>query len=334
MKPCSRTFLLSLMAGGALAAGGERVHAILAGGETALPADSPAIRLDPSGANSVFNAVGALAITANGFSYIGTGTAISPHWVLTAGHNLDSNDNGLPDVGLGITFHLPGFGSFTASAFHIHPGFTGFGSPSVQRDLGLLYFEEPLPGELFLPAFHTGLTPGDTVTLVGFGRSGYGDYGYTTSASLTDRRRGENVVDSFAADDQGGGFPALFYYDFDAPGTTGLLGGSLGNDRESIIGPGDSGGPLLLFDGESYSLAGINTFTEGYGGRFGDVGGGVVIGPYLDWITATTAIPEPSVFLHLLLGLALGFAASRQGRLKALPERPGKTNPFGKMLRS
>jgi hypothetical protein len=27
-------------------------------------------------------------------------------------------------------------------------------------------------------------------------------------------------------------------------------------------------------------LVGINTFTEGYGGRFGDIGGGVLVDPY------------------------------------------------------
>ena len=80
-----------------------------------------------------------------------------------------------------------------------------------------------------------------------------------------------------------------------------------GNNVESLIGPGDSGGPLLLFDGSGYSIAGVNTFVEGYGGRFGDIGGGIVLAPYLDWIGDTTglAIPEPSVCWLLSLGLAV-----------------------------
>lgn len=284
-------------------AANPHAHAILAGGETGLPADSPANRIDLLGVASPFNAVGALAISSGGFSYRGSGTAISPHWVLTAGHNLDLNDNGAPDVGLNISFNLPGFGEFIASGFYTAPSFTGFGNPSIQRDLGLLYFATPLPVGIWFPSLQGSLQTGSQVALAGFGRSGFGDYGYTTSASLTDRRIGFNVIDTFELDDRGGGFPAVFRYDFDAPVTIGLPGGSLGNNLETIIGPGDSGGPLLLENGNGYSLVGVNTFIEGYGGRFGDIGGGIVLAPYLDWISQTTgvSVPEPSAVALLLL---------------------------------
>ena len=277
----------------------------MAGDETALPADSPAARIDPLGAASSFNAVGALSIDSGGFDYYGTGTAISPNWVLTAGHNVDLNDDGVADAGLNINFYLPGFGVFAASAEYTCPGFTGFDNPSVQRDLSLLYFATPLPANLFYPTFNDGLPTGSQVTLAGFGRSGYGDYGYTTSASLTDRRTGQNIIDSFQSDDKGGGFPAVFLYDFDSPDTTGLPGGSLGNNVETLIGPGDSGGPLLLADGSGYSLVGVNTFVEGYGGHFGDIGGGVVLAPYLNWIGQITGIsvPEPPAMALIFLGL-------------------------------
>jgi len=289
------------------------VHAIMAGGETALPADSPTSRLDPLGAASPLNAVGALAITSGGFNYKGSGVALSPNWVLTAGHNLDLDDNGSADPGLAISFHLPGFGAYSASACYTHPGFTGFGNPSIQRDLGLLYFATPLPAGLLFPSLSNDLQLGDQVTLVGFGRSGYGSYGYTTSASLTDRRVGWNIVDSFTTDDLGGGFPALFRYDFDSPDTAGMAGGSLGNEEETLIGPGDSGGPVLLDWGTGYALAGISTFVEGYGGRFGDIGGGIVMQPYLSWITDVTglAVPEPSACCLVLVGLAVAVARRR-----------------------
>ncbi|MBC8094207.1 MAG: PEP-CTERM sorting domain-containing protein [Akkermansiaceae bacterium] len=279
-------------------------HAIMAGGETGFPADSPANRLDAYGAASPFNAVGSLAISSGGFAYRGSATAISPNWILTAGHNLDLNDNGSPDTGLSINFNLPGFGVFTASAFYTCPGFTGFGTPSIQRDIGLLYLSTPLPGEILFPSLQGSLQAGAQVTLVGFGRSGFGDYGYTTFASLSDRRTGQNVIDSFQPDDHGGGFPAIFLYDFDSPDRTGLPGGSLGNNLETVIGPGDSGGPLLLDNGLGYSLVGVNTFIEGYGGRFDDIGGGVVLEPYLDWINQVTGlpVPEPSAAALLLLG--------------------------------
>ncbi len=339
MKSATRKILTALVAlvvltvRSATAAEPGTHRTIMAGDETALPADSPANRLDPLGASSLFNAVGALAISSGGFNYKGSGTALSPNWVLTAGHNLDLNDNGAPDPGLGITFYLPGFGSFTASAFYTQPGFTGFGNPSVQRDLGLLYFEQPLPTGVHFPSLSASLQIGEQAALVGFGRSGYGNYGYTTSASLTDRRIGWNVVDSFAADDQGGGFPALFFYDFDSPSTTGLPGGSLGNDLESLIGPGDSGGPLLIFDGSGYALAGVNTFIAGYGGRFGGIGGGVVVAPALGWIGATTGleVPEPSIGWLLLAG-AVFLLARHNLRLKAFPDRRTKPHVLERTL--
>ena len=93
-----------------------------------------------------------------------------------------------------------------------------------------------------------------------------------------------------------------------------MPGGSLGNNLETLIGPGDSGGPLLLDNGSGYSLVGVNTFIEGYGGHFGDIGGGIVLAPYLGWIGDTTGllVPEPSAGWLLLLGLVL-YAWTRQG---------------------
>ncbi len=263
-------------------------HAILAGGEFDLPSDSPSSRLDAEGA---YGFTGALEISAGGYLYRGSATALSPHWALSAGHNVDFNDDGEVDDGLAINLHLPEFGSYSASTFSIHPDFTGFGNPSIQHDLSLLYFDDPLPDLLF-PTLGNSLSVGDTATLVGYGRSGYGSYGYTTGASLTDRRVGFNVIDDFETSDPG----ILFRYDFDDPNT----GDGLGNDLETIIGPGDSGGSLLV-DG---ALVGVNTFTEGYGGLFGDTGGGIALNNEWDWIAETTglAIPEPSSVLLFMFG--------------------------------
>ena len=133
------------------------------------------------------------------------------------------------------------------------------------------------------------------VTLAGYGRSGYGSYGYTTNSNLRDRRTGENRIDSLEAGPDG--LPAVFRYSFSNPTDP----TSLGNDRESMIGPGDSGGPLLVQEYGQCRVAGVNTFTEGYGGRFGDTGGGVVLAPYLDWIYTTTNIPEPGPAMLMLI---------------------------------
>lgn len=264
----------------------QHAGAILAGGEFDLPSDTPSGRIDSSGS---FDFVGALEISAGGSSYYGSGTALSRNWVLSAGHNMDFNDDGLVDGDVGVRFHLPGYGSYSAHSFSIHPDFSGFANPSIQYDLSLLYFEDPLPSLVF-PTLGNSLTLDASATLIGYGRSGYGSYGYTTSASLTDRRVGYNVLDEIES--------GLYRYDFDNPNA----GDGLGNNVESIIGPGDSGGALLV-DG---ALVGVNTFTEGYGGLFGDIGGGIDLTNEWDWIGSITglAVPEPSSVLLFSVGVA------------------------------
>lgn len=268
--------------------------AILAGDELASPDDFPSNRLDGGGVASAFNAVGALEITSSAGNFSGSGIALAPHWVLTAGHNVDLSGDGLAEAGNSYRFHLPDYGNFAVTTVHIPPSFTGFANPSINDDLALLYLASPLPLSLSYPGTILSATQAMEIALVGFGRSGFGSYGYTSSATLTDRRIGWNLIDTFEGNDDGGGFNEVFLYVFDAPSSP----GSLGNDRESMIGPGDSGGPALGVTPDGCGLVGINTFTEGLGGRFGDTGGGILVEPYLPWIRETTglfAIPEPSI---------------------------------------
>lgn len=276
---------------------------ILAGGEFDSPADRPSSRLDTEGA---FSFVGALEISNGTSNFKGSAVAISRDWVITAGHNVDLNDDGLADALWSGNLHLPGYGVFVVAQAYTHPGFTGFANPSVNDDLALLRLADPLPLGMGFPTLGSAAGIGDVITLVGFGRSGYGSYGYTTTASLDARRYGFNVIDSLSADDEGSGAFEVFRYDFDDPTTTGQPGGSLGNDIETIIGPGDSGGAALRqVSGGGWELVGVNTFTEGFGGRFGDVGGGVLVDPYEDWIFSVTGIPEPSGCGLLMIGWLL-----------------------------
>jgi len=72
---------------------------------------------------------------------------------------------------------------------------------------------------------------------------------------------------------------------------------------------------MLVDWGAGYAVAGVNTFVEGYGGHFGDLGGGVVLEPYLNWISEITGlvVPEPSASCLLLVGLVLALT-SRSGK--------------------
>ena len=307
---------LGVFAGLLLQASAAITATILAGGETDLPADTPSGRLDTAG---TFSFVGSLAISSGGGNFKGSAVALSREWVITAGHNADLNDDGLPDALWSGSFLLPGYGSFSVAEAFTHASFTGFTNPSVHDDLALLRLETPLPSDLGFPMPGGGASIGDFITLVGFGRSGYGSYGYTTNASLTERRYGSNVIDSLQLDDEASGRAEIFLYDFDAPGSIGLAGGSLGNDIETIIGPGDSGGAVLRQGIGGWELIGINTFTEGYGGRFGDTGGGVLIDPYADWIYQTTGIPEVSTLGILMLSAMV--ALSHRSRQRSDSQR-------------
>ena len=63
-------------------------------------------------------------------------------------------------------------------------------------------------------------------------------------------------------------------------------GPTLGNDRETQLGGGDSGGPAFTTDGRGgLVLAGVSAFTQGANApRFGSMGGGVNLYPYLSFI--------------------------------------------------
>jgi|TARA_B110000967_G_scaffold35446_1_gene34483 hypothetical protein len=186
----------------------------MAGGEFDLPVDRPSCRIDGLGSASSYNFVGGLGIDTGSSNYFGTGVALSPHWVLTAGHNVDFDDNGSADPGLTIEINLPRFGSYAVDSYQTTPDFSGFGNPTVHNDLSLLYFDTPLPNLAF-PSLGLSMGIGDTLTLA-----------------------------------------------------------------------------------------------EGYGGLFGDTGGGVALNDQWDWIFETTdltAVPEPEYY-GLLAGLMVFFA--------------------------
>lgn len=96
----------------------------------------------------------------------------------------------------------------------------------------------------------------------------------------------------------------------------GVCGGTLGNSIETHLGGGDSGGPSFMMDGNgNYCLVANNTFggnvcgwptgnggpTPCISGDFGDIGGGILLYSYFEWIRNQT--PEPGSIA--LLGLAL-----------------------------
>ena len=279
----------------ALASVDGEFHAIIVAGDPkGNPKDSPALRVDPNTLESPFAGVGSLRISAASVTYICTATPISRTHVLTAGHCLDIDNNGQADVS-SATFILNAGGEMTsqilADHWDIHPDYTGFSRPSVNDDLALITLSEPVPDNVPIYSLATtDMFAGQTrLTMVGYGRSGDGVRGYSTGASYTVKRDGQNMVDAFYGQDDAG-HPAakeVFRFDFDGPKpNTNLMGDrTLGNDVETTLGGGDSGGPSFVLVGGTYYLAGVNTFTQGATApKFGSLGGGINVFAYRDWI--------------------------------------------------
>jgi hypothetical protein len=293
-------------------------HAVIVAGDPkGSPADSPSNRVDDNTTSSPFAGVGSLQINANRGTYICTATPIvdakGDTKIVSAGHCLDLNGDGKSDKKDGIKavyFNLNYGGTLThqiqAASWMLHPDYTGFARPSVNDDLSVTTLVSPLPAGV--PAYalpssdpSNDLAAGTTLIMVGYGRSGNGISGYTTNADFAVKRVGENNADAFYSQDDTGKPAAseVFRFDFDGPTGTGTWGGgTLGNDQETTLGGGDSGGPSFKFIGDpsnagsseiasNYVLVGVNTFTQGANApKFGSLGGGINIHPYLNWITS------------------------------------------------
>lgn len=287
---------------------------MVAGDETGTPADSPSNRVDPNTTTSYFSGVGSVQVVSRRGTYLGTGSVLTDSdtnslYVLTAGHVVDINDDGKFDKRdgvLSVTFYLNYGGdqtySYTISgaalysSVAVNPNYTGFNHPSVSDDLSVLRFSGSAPSGLETYSIYSGDITHHVITMVGYGRSGNGDVGYTTNASWSVKHVGQNVVDAYYGQDDPAQPAAneVFRFDFDGPnsstnyfGNNGSVnsGLTLGNNVETTLGGGDSGGPSFVWDNGAPTIAGVNTFTQGSNAPlFGSLGGGIVVGAYVNWL--------------------------------------------------
>ena len=259
--------------------------------------DTPDARIDPNTVESPFAGVGSLGIDGN---FVGSAVLISPRHLLTAGHVVDLNNDGEVDVSPArMTFHL----NYGANSTHIigvsvimmHPNFSGFANPVLNDDIAILVLSVDVPAGVPIYALYDRpVEQGDVLTLVGYGRSGWGDLGFHPyfMEDFNRKRVGWNVADLSFVDDDGLLGPEVFVCDFDGPNeSTNYVGGlTLGIDIETTLGFGDSGGPAFILENNEYKVAGINTFIARFTGStaspplFGSAGGGIMVYPAAAWI--------------------------------------------------
>jgi hypothetical protein len=176
---------------------------------------------------------------------------------------------------------------------------------------------------------------GTEVVMVGYGASGDGGKGATVSGTASVKRVGRNVIDGFGQQRSVRGQNGVALYDFDGPaGSVNRFGGpTLGNDVETIVASGDSGGPCFVYERGQWKLAAVSTFVmaaEPNAGAsvFGSIGGAVLVAPHLDWIKTTMRPPSAahqraSSLGHLagLLRRIQGWFASTSSTVRSLGSR-------------
>jgi hypothetical protein len=268
--------------------------------QAGAPPDSPDARIDPNVPSSFFAGVVSLNIrfidpgTGQQLSFLCSGAAITPWYILTAGHCVDPLDNGvvvdITQPGNDVRVVINDDGDFnrqtdliTADRVTMHPDFGGFGiCPDGSRlclndDLAIVRLSVALPATIptYL-IYDQPVTPGTVFTMVGYGTTGNGIDGYTAdSSSFFIKRIGANVFDVFDRDDEQNfantSPPEVFGYDFDGI-KNGVLRDNfcerniacsqiLANDVETHLGPGDSGGPSFIQSATgAWLLVGVNTF--------------------------------------------------------------------------
>jgi hypothetical protein len=265
----------------------DAIPVIVAGDPGGVPPDSAANRVDPNIAVSAYAGTCSLFL---GGSALCTGAPTTNRHIISAGHCVDFDANGSNNVGTNVTvtFNLTGASSHIVNPSGIqsvtmHPDWTGFNNPGVNDDIIVITLKEAnaLPAEIpTYPLYRGTNSTSNIVHLVGYGQSGDAVNGYTIGAGFNVKRRGRNRTDrGFFADDEGSGMAEIFQHDFDS-GAAGL-----GNDVETALGGGDSGGPAYIEVSPGVlHLYGVNTFTAGNAPFFGCLGGGILINGYLDFL--------------------------------------------------
>lgn len=232
----------------------------------------------------------------------GHGVLIAPQWVVTAAHAAPMQ--GMEeDVSIGGVAHkikrviiYPGYKKLPVKLVNEALASGDFSKVHAflasSNDIALIELASPLTDVTPVPLYRGNKEVGMTVRLVGKGATGNGSKGQDPhSPHRSVLRRAFNVI--VGAD------PRYIWYRFDPPPSALPL--------EGITGSGDSGGPLLIGNGDSRQLVGLaswskyppgHPFLSEYApgrpfveGLYGEIVYGVRISSYIQWIEGVISAP-------------------------------------------
>ncbi len=247
-----------------------------------------AIAANPTNTMPSFEAVVMFEYSLDGSTnreFVGTGTLISPNWILTAGHNFFSSDEQTnPAPVSGIIVNIGNDPNNPQQIINVkrlvfHPSWLVDDNLFASgNDLCLVELETSITNITPAPLFTSANEAiGSTVWY-----SGFGDYSETAGQNpdnFSKKHAIENVLDrkisgitSVANNITYSG--GLLAFDFDSPdGNSNTLGDTTVNQDEQLLGSGtsnaspktyegatvqgDSGGPLFVKDGSTWKVAGV-----------------------------------------------------------------------------
>lgn len=254
----------------------------------------------------VYAAVGRISITRTGGGFLGSGTLISPTWILTAAHVVDTGATNAGGDVLSMSFTTSTGEVIAATNWFAHASWSG--NLLAGYDIGLIELSSPVL-DITPATWYTGTDEvGQVGTMVGYGKTGTGLTGSTLASGT--RRAGQNVLDGV-----GGGVVGslnlasvssnVIFSDFDNPSANeSTMGSSTPLALEYSIAPGDSGGGLFINVGGIDYLAAVHSFGAHVGdgstdSDYGDIMGSTRTSSFDGWISSFVplsagAAPEPT----------------------------------------